>query len=300
MAPLLRGATVRGAAAGGSGPDRFVELRCGALPCGGAAAPPHSLILLPQMLRAWSGHLLQHGPAGARLAASWWPSGGAAVGAQADRGRARRSAFRPTRAMACPKAPRCRRSTCPAPTVPAAPAGPAACTPAHRRRRRDRDRRQPDPRLSRRPRAGARLVAHRRPGHHRRRRLPARRGPQEDVLITGLRPQRRRPSGWRPRCAANGASRRPWSSARRSRRCAPCCGRRSRRPDDACCGRRRGRQRHAARLRPRAPLGARPRCLQRRDRPGHGQRPAAARRHRAPHADALGRGLFAFTEANSR
>lgn len=75
---------------------------------------PESIILLPQMLRAWVGHLAgqrQRAPGSLKLVAV----GGAAVGAPLKR--PARTAFPPTKAMACPRAHRSRHSTCPARTA---------------------------------------------------------------------------------------------------------------------------------------------------------------------------------------
>ena len=71
---------------------------------------PNSLILLPHMLRAWA-------------ACAWWPWVGRRWASGSCTARVR-WAFRLMRATACPRALRCRRSTCLAPTGPAAPAAP--------------------------------------------------------------------------------------------------------------------------------------------------------------------------------
>ena len=165
----------------------------------------------------------QRAPASLKLVAV----GGAAVGAQAARARRGRSASRPTRAMACPKAPRCRRSTCPAPTAPAAPAGRCRMRASARGRgRRDRSRAAAcSAAISAMPTPVPALVAHRRPRHDRRRRLRACQRPQEERADHRLRPQRlARMGGDRAARPARGRCR-PWCSATASRRSARCCGR---------------------------------------------------------------------------
>jgi hypothetical protein len=115
---------LRDAAARASGPGRLVQLRRGALSCDRRGQQPHSLILLPQMLRAWVGHLMQSGRV--RHSLKLVAVGGAAVGVKLLQA-ARAAGIPAYEGTGCPKGRRCRRSTCRAPTGPAVPASTAPC-----------------------------------------------------------------------------------------------------------------------------------------------------------------------------
>ena len=192
VAPLLARRDLRGAAAGAAGPAaaRRASTRRASMPpcCAMRPAQPHPAAAdAARVGRLPAGRARQRAPArcGSSPSAAPRSAPGLVCGARAV------SASRPTRATACPKALRCRRSTCPAPTARAAPA--ARCRMRACASRADGEievARQPVCRLPGRASAPPQWWPTGDLGDDRRRRLPARAGPQEARADHGLRPQR--------------------------------------------------------------------------------------------------------------
>jgi hypothetical protein len=250
------------------------------------AQQPHSLILLPQMLRAWCGFLMQTGqraPASLKLVAV----GGAAVGA---------SLIGAAQALGIPACegyglsegcsvqtlnlPWSQRPGSVGRVLP-------HCPHSRGSGRRARSRRQPVQRLPRRSAARCPTGGHRRPRHASTTTASSTcTGRKKNVLITAIG-RNVSPNGSRPRCAATRRCCSRWCSATASRRSrgavAGVAGDRRRCP----AGGRGGRQCRPSRLRPHRPLDPRPGRLRTVDGPRHGngrpQRDAVARMH----ADAL-------------